>query len=188
MTLWLGGSLKIRALPEEAQGAVDGAVQSGERVLIGDAPGADALFQRYLRQFPTAKVEIFHSSPSVRFNLGNWPVHFVQPAVKSASAALHGAKDREIAIQCDSGLMVWDGKSVGTVANVLDLSSRGKEWRLFVATDSDAIEIPSLDSLVNSYGEAVIEASKRLEADRKRKARELEAATQTSLPIGFEPS
>jgi len=186
MRVFIGGSLGISALPAPAIERIDAAISGGAEFLVGDAPGVDALVQKYLHERGVQSVRVFHSTPQRRFNLGRWPEEFVDSGLKSASSAMHGAKDREMASQCDQALMVWDTKSVGTITNVLDVAGRGKPWRIVVVVQGeDPFGQDSLPQLVENYPAAVQEAQKRLRSAQRRdqKARLAREEKYSTLPI-----
>jgi hypothetical protein len=52
-----------------------------------------------------------------------------------------------MAREADFGLMIWDGKSPGTMLNVLRLAIAGKITVLFNVSDKAVVNIRSLDAL-----------------------------------------
>jgi adenine-specific DNA-methyltransferase len=51
----------------------------------------------------------------------------------------YAVKDREMAREADFGLMIWDGKSVGTILNVLRLIRADKKAVLFNVADKQTM-------------------------------------------------
>jgi hypothetical protein len=184
--MFIGGSLGISVLPALAVERIDAAISEDAEFLVGDAPGVDALVQKYLHKRGVRSVRVFHSTPQRRLNLGHWPEQFVDSGLKSTSSAMHGAKDREMARQCDQALMVWDTKSVGTITNVLDVTGRGKPWRIVVtAPGEDPFEQDSFPQLVEEFPTVVEDAQKRLRSAQRRdqKARLVREQAYSTLPI-----
>jgi adenine-specific DNA-methyltransferase len=60
-----------------------------------------------------------------RNNVGGWPVHVVEAAGRRGFE-YYALKDAEMAREADCGLMIWDGKSKGTLLNVHRLIEFGK--------------------------------------------------------------
>lgn len=168
LKVFLSGSLAIRSLPSQVVDDLNRYTTQGVTLLVGDAPGADALFQHHLVGASYADVEVFHSGHAPRFNLGDWSTYFVDSGLASRGKALHGAKDREMSEQCDHGLMVWDGKSAGTIANVLHLIRLGKAWRLYWVREHVAETISDGEMLTSRFSAVVDEATKRLAAHARR--------------------
>lgn len=124
--IFLGGSRDIYELPPPAIERIGAIVAAEHGVLIGDAPGADAEMQGLLAGYNYEHVGVFCVADVPRNNLGDWAVYPVLPPVGAKGFATHAAKDREMALRADYGLMVWDGMSPGTCLNVLRLATMNK--------------------------------------------------------------
>ena len=115
-------------------------------------------------------------SPSaVRSNLGDWPVVPVDSGLKSRGSAMHTAKDREMTRIADSGLLTWDERSAGTLANVIDLADQGKDTYLYVAPERSLRHVENalgITELAHAYPEPFAEAQKRLRQFAKRNAKQ----------------
>jgi hypothetical protein len=80
--------------------------------------------------------------------------------------------------------MIWDCNSAGTLSNVIDLLSQGKNCYIWVAPDSDLYQFDnpaSLDKWMESYPEVRTEAEKRLSAFYKREAKKVSKNSQPEL-------
>lgn len=139
-TVFIGGSRRVSILPSEIKVRLENVITSGHHVVVGDANGADKAVQKYFRDAGYRNVTVFCSGEP-RNNLGPWPTRKVIPPVLVKSFQFYAAKDREMAREADFGLMIWDGKSPGTVLNVLRLVRAGKIAVLFRASDKRAINI-----------------------------------------------
>lgn len=138
-TVFVGGSRHVSRLPAPARERLDNIVKNGFPILIGDANGADKAVQKHLSGIAYADVEVFCSGDICRNNLGDWPTRTVQPAKGVEGFQFYAAKDREMAQAADFGLMIWDGKSPGTVLNVLRLIKAGKKAVLFNCAEATTI-------------------------------------------------
>lgn len=139
-TVFVGGSRHVRHLPPEVKERLDNVIASGFPVVVGDASGADKAVQQHLHDAAYGKVTVFCSG-APRNNVGLWPTWTVDAPKHAKGFQFHAAKDREMAREADFGLMVWDGKSPGTVLNVLRLVRVGKIAVLFSMPDKRAINI-----------------------------------------------
>ncbi|MGE0420664.1 MAG: hypothetical protein AB7O88_00290 [Reyranellaceae bacterium] len=126
-TVFVGGSRSIARLPAAAGERLDNIVASGAHVVVGDAAGADKAVQRHLLDAGYRSVEIFASEGRPRHNLGDWPVRTVSAAGVRGGYAFFAAKDRAMAEVAEFGLMIWDGKSPGTILNILRLVGQDKK-------------------------------------------------------------
>ncbi|MGE3366298.1 MAG: hypothetical protein AB7I34_22975 [Rhizobiaceae bacterium] len=124
--IFLGGSRDIFELPPPAIERIGAIIAAEHGVLIGDASGADAEMQGLLAGYNYEHVGVFCAGNIPRNNLGDWAVYPVPPPFGANGFATHAAKDREMALRADYGLMVWDGMSPGTCLNILRLAMANK--------------------------------------------------------------
>jgi hypothetical protein len=144
-TIFIGGSRHVSRLPLEVKKRLDNVIASGHQVVLGDANGADKAVQKHFLDSHYNNVTIFCSGKSPRNNLGSWPIRQINPPKSAKGFQFYAAKDREMASEADFGLMIWDGKSPGTVLNVLRLVQAGKISVLFNVPDKAALNIKSAD-------------------------------------------
>lgn len=126
-TVFVGGSRHVSRLPVLAKERLDNIVSSGFHVIVGDANGADKAVQRYLMDNHYANVIVYCSGDNPRNNLAKWKTNCVKTSKSLKGYDFFAAKDRAMARDADFGLMIWDGKSVGTVLNVLRLVRANKK-------------------------------------------------------------
>jgi hypothetical protein len=65
----------------------------------------------------------------------------ITPPAHAQGFQFYAAKDRAMAQSADFGLMLWDGKSVGTLANAMRLARLGKATVLFDASRGSTLNI-----------------------------------------------
>ena len=156
-TIFIGGSRHVSRLSSQVRERLDNVMRKGHDVVVGDANGADKAVQKLLHEADYRKVTVYCSGDRPRNNLGQWGLHTVTPPKAARGFQFYAAKDREMAQAADFGLMIWDGKSPGTVLNVLRLVRAGKpavlvngtqppitlksasEWETFLAACSDEL-------------------------------------------------
>jgi probable addiction module antidote protein len=165
-TIFIGGSRHVSRLPPEVKKRLDNVVASGHRVIVGDANGADKAVQKHFHDVHYDKVTVFCSGATPRNNLGTWLTHHVDAPKHAKGFQFYAAKDREMAREADFGLMIWDGKSPGTVLNVLRLAIAGKIAVLFNVPDKDVVNIKSVDAWRNF----ITHCSDELRRDVKERA------------------
>lgn len=139
-TVFVGGSRHVTRLPDAFRDRIDEVMRAGDRIVVGDAAGADKAVQKHLHEAAYDAVTVFCSGDSHRNNLGGWTTRRVAVPSGSAGFQFHAIKDRAMAEVADFGLMVWDGKSPGTVLNVLRLRRAGVPALLFSVPERRAIE------------------------------------------------
>lgn len=144
-TIFIGGSRHISRLSSEVKKRLENVVASGHQVIVGDAGGADKAVQKYLLESQYDKVTVFCSGATPRNNLGSWRIHSVDAPQNAKGVHFFTVKDREMAREADFGLMIWDGRSPGTILNVLRLVQSGKISVLYNAHTGSVINIKSAD-------------------------------------------
>jgi hypothetical protein len=131
-SVFISGSITIKALPRKFAERLDKLIDGDLRVLVGDANGADRAMQQYLAESGADNVRVYSSGEETRNNLGDWPVERIHTTAKPGTRQFFTAKDVAMAFTADFGLMLWDGKSSGTLSNVAELTKRGKKSVVFV--------------------------------------------------------
>ena len=137
--VFIGGSRTISRLPEEARERLKSIMEKKLTVLVGDAKGADAAVQRHLHENSYENVIVYCSGVQCRNNVGNWTTRNIEVAKDESGYEYYALKDREMAQEAEYGFMIWDGKSPGTVLNVLRLVNAGKKAVLLNANKKQTI-------------------------------------------------
>ena len=162
-TVFIGGSRQVTRLDDAVRGRLRRIVERRLPVLIGDANGADKAVQAYLRDCAFDRVEVYAADGSPRNNLGGWPVRVVRPPSTRRGFEYYAAKDRAMAAQATVGLMLWDGRSRGTLMNVLRMVAEGKAVVVYVQPRRAFIEVHGVREL-----SSLLEGLDRSDAERLR--------------------
>ncbi|MCI0391203.1 MAG: hypothetical protein MOB07_20880 [Acidobacteria bacterium] len=132
--VFIGGSRSLMRLPSAVASRVDNIAVSNFTVLVGDAIGADICVQQYLAEKNYANVQVFCTGVC-RNNAGAWKTMVISANAKEKGFDFYALKDQEMARAADYGFMVWDGKSKGTLNNILNLLSEHKNVLVFFSPD-----------------------------------------------------
>lgn len=151
--VFISGSLSITALPEPVIERIGGIVERALPVLIGDARGVDRLVQRHLADRDIAAVTVYCSGEGPRHNLGDWPVRNIPSSGRKGTAAYHVPKDAAMARDAFSGLVIWDGRSRGSLANIHRLAAKRRFIMIWFGPEARFITLRS-DSDRDSFLEA----------------------------------
>lgn len=109
----ISGSRSIQELPLEAYISLNRIIELELKIIIGDAPGVDSLVQQYLRSKNYDKVLIYYALFS-----GNGKPRKTCSYPAVGIPGNYSARDIEMCSDCDYGLAIWDGHSIGTAANI----------------------------------------------------------------------
>ena len=127
MKLFAGGSKSIDDIkPLPNRRVLDDAIYHGERILVGDCPGADAAIQKYLAEREYCNVTVYASGKEARNNIGGWDVELVEYDPELTGYDFYRQKDIQMELDCDCAVMAWDGRSRGTRQNIIELMALGK--------------------------------------------------------------
>jgi hypothetical protein len=116
--IFISGSISINKLPRQAILELDNIIGKGMKVLIGDANGVDLQVQKYLREKNYSNVIIYHVGKEARNNAGFWETKSITTNFSARGRLLYTEKDKAMVADTYCGLMIWDGKSKGTLSNI----------------------------------------------------------------------
>ncbi|WP_339348560.1 hypothetical protein [uncultured Sphingomonas sp.] len=125
LSVFISGSIAIRHLSSAVTARIAAIVERDLPVLIGDARGVDNAVQRLIAERGTTNVTVFCADGFPRNNVGDWPVRNIAGEGRHGTAAFHAVKDRAMAVEAGAGLVIWDGRSRGSLANIHRLCARG---------------------------------------------------------------
>lgn len=146
--VFVAGSRKISWLPVEVKQRIDTIIEKGFQVLVGDANGADKAVQQYLADKAYRNVVVHCTENGCRNNVGQWPSRHV-PAPRGARGFdYYSVKDMAMAEVAEFGLMLWDGKSKGTINNIVNLSRRSRPVVVYVAPNKSFETVKSMKDLL----------------------------------------
>jgi hypothetical protein len=131
--VFVGGSRRIIRLHPEVTARLDQMIAKRVSILVGDANGADKSVQHFLKTKEFRDVEVFCSGNECRNNVGDWPLRRVAVDSRKRDYDFYAAKDQQMSREANSGLMIWDGKSAGTLMNAFRLVRQGKPVSIFEA-------------------------------------------------------
>jgi hypothetical protein len=148
MKIFIGGSRAVSKLNRVISARLGGFIRRGDSILIGDANGADKAVQQFFaeRQYPN--VEVF-CMEECRNNIGSWPIRNIAPPNSRKDFRYYAAKDMAMAQEAGCGAMFWDGKSKGTLQNIMNLLGAGKRTLVYFAPSMDFHVISTDEDLRN---------------------------------------
>jgi len=163
MKIFIGGSRAVSELNGVIRARLDDFIHRGDSILIGDAKGADRAVQQYFaeRQYPN--VEVF-CVEECRNNMGAWPIRNVAPPRTRKDFSYYAAKDIAMSREAGCGVMFWDGKSKGTLQNIVNLMDAGKRTLVYFAPSQDFCTLSTdvdLQALLARCDRRSIEAASR---------------------------
>ncbi len=134
MKAFVAGPRAVKKLDEWVEGRLAQIMGNGFSVLVGDARGVDSLVQQYMHRSHYRNVTVYASQGKPRNNVGGWKTEAVKVQTNARGFAFYAAKDLKMAEDADFGFMVWNGKSKGTLSNILNLAKREKRTLVYLTT------------------------------------------------------
>jgi hypothetical protein len=142
--IFAGGSRKIPRLPDDVRRRLDTIIEKQLAIVIGDANGADTAIQQHLADRRYPHVEVFCAGSRCRNNSGGWPVRAVATQSRKHDVRYYSAKDLIMADEAAFGLMIWDGTSLGTLANIFRLLAQRKQAVVYAVPDQTASKLTTM--------------------------------------------
>lgn len=133
MKVFLCGSKTVTSLPPRFTYLLDCCCRDGCDFLIGDCFGADRLMQEYLFEHEYMRVTVYVSGQRIRNRIGNYPVRHIPIPDGMTGFEFYRQKDLAMIEDCDTALILWDGKTKGTFSNALDLTNADKPFSLILS-------------------------------------------------------
>jgi len=147
MKIFIGGSRKISRLNEAIRNRLNNIISKKFIVLIGDANGADKAVQNFFYGSNYAEVFVYCSGSTCRNNIGDWRTINVEAPSNAKGLKFYMIKDSKMSEDADYGFMLWDGKSTGTINNILNLLKQKKKGLVYFSPKKDFYSISRIKDL-----------------------------------------
>lgn len=145
MKVFIAGPRAISSLDSEVKKRLSSIMEERLTVLVGDANGVDKAVQKYLNDNQYRNVIVYASNGTARNNIGFWPIKNV-PVEKGISGFdFYTRKDIQMAADADYGFMIWNGKSRGTLNDMIALATAGKTTLVYLTLRKEFYQCSSLD-------------------------------------------
>ncbi|MBK8189542.1 MAG: hypothetical protein IPK79_03745 [Vampirovibrionales bacterium] len=143
-TVFVSGSRHITRLNPLIRQRLQNITAQRLRIVVGDANGADKAFQAFFKEEGYKLVTVYCAGPHCRNNLGGWEIVRVEVASHLKGRDFYVQKDIAMAGIADYGLVLWDGKSAGSIGNIFELARQSKPTRVYFAPLKEFIEIRTI--------------------------------------------
>jgi hypothetical protein len=174
--VFVAGSRQISRLPAEVKTRLDSMIDKGFQILVGDANGADKAVQRYLADKSYPNVLVHCMKDHCRNNVGNWPTREVDAPRGARGFDYYSLQDRVMAEAAEYGLMLWDGKSKGTVNNVVNLSRNHKPVVVYIEPTGQFRTVKTSDDLRDLLAQGDSDSVERILSELRLRITQHQAA------------
>jgi len=161
--VFIGGSRAVSRLNSVIRAKLDELIGRNCEIFVGDANGADKAVQQHLADCGYRNVVVY-CMDRCRNNVGKWTVRHVARPGPAKDFAYYVAKDLAMAVDAKCGIMLWDGRSKGTLNNIQNLVSSGKKALVYFAPERVFHKLTSEEDfcqLLNRCNRTEIETAQR---------------------------
>lgn len=148
-TVFLSGSRKLSRINDMIRDRLRKMMEKDFTIILGDANGADKAMQSFLNESLYRNVTVFCAGNKCRNNVGEWPTNNVDVPSSLKGRDFYTAKDKKMAAEADYGFVMWDGKSAGSINNVLELIKRGKYVVVFLSANKEFFTVKYVDDITH---------------------------------------
>ena len=147
MRVFVAGPRAVSALNKNITDILSRIIDKRMTVLLGDANGVDRLAQEYFADAKYLDVYVYACNGKVRNNVGHWAVINVEVPSGIKGFDYYSKKDTRMAQDADNGFMVWNGKSKGTLSNIINLASQNKKSIVYFVPNRKTLCIDNLSDV-----------------------------------------
>ncbi len=147
MKIFIAGAKSIKDINDDVKVKLSSISDKRYDVLVGDCSGVDTAVQRFFFSHNYSKITVFASNGKARNNLGNWPINSVVVKDGVKGFDFYRQKDIAMAKEADFGFMIWDGKSKGTLNNIIELVKQDKQVLIYLVGINRMVLIKDFESL-----------------------------------------
>lgn len=124
--IFISGSISVKNISSQIISRLVNMIDKGHEILIGDADGIDKAIQMFFSDRGYKTVIVYCSGEICRNNIGKWNVQNISVPPNAKGRKFYMVKDEQMAKDADYGFLIWDGKSAGTINNLINLIQLGK--------------------------------------------------------------
>lgn len=147
MYVFIAGPRAVKTLNKDVKERLNNIINNNYAIVVGDANGIDKQIQIYCHSINYNNIQVFASNGKARNNIGQWEVKNVEVAPNVKGFDFYAAKDLEMAKTADYGFMIWNGKSKGTLNNIINLVKMKKKVLVYLTIDKEFYTINSLEDV-----------------------------------------
>lgn len=138
-SVFISGSIAIKKLPYQVQNSIQTMIDKKMTILVGDAPGIDTLVQDLCnnQEYTNVMVYTITSSPRYKANKDFQEKSiFVDQEIKKERER-QTYKDKAMSEDSTFSLVIWDGSSKGSYANILRALESHKKVKVYYQDIND---------------------------------------------------
>lgn len=138
-SVFISGSIAIKKLPSQVQESIQTMIDKKMTILVGDAPGIDTLVQDLCNKQEYTNVIVYTITSCPRYKANKdfqEKSIFVDQEIKKERER-QTYKDKAMSKDSTFSLVVWDGSSKGSYANILRALESHKKVKVYYQNIND---------------------------------------------------
>lgn len=142
--VFISGSRAIKELSDVIKKKIDELIDKEVTIYVGDADGVDTLVQNYLNEKGYKNVVVTYVLNKPR-NLASKDFKTIKVETKEKTdswAELFAVKDKYMTFETDYSVVIWDGKSRGSLNNIERAQENGKGIKVYSNEGKELMSIP----------------------------------------------
>jgi hypothetical protein len=184
MKVFVAGPRALKSLSAPVKERFAKMINQNIAFLVGDASGIDKMTQQYFYDAAYKNVTVYASNGVARNNVGKWAVRNVPVKEAVSGFDFYAAKDKMMADEADYGFMIWNGKSKGTLNNIINLTKQDKAVLIYFTPHRKFYSIKGVEKaeqLAFACGADIGQLFNRLCGIQTKPKQAAAAAEQTTL-------
>ena len=149
MKVFVAGARAITNLDDNVTQRLSNMIMNNISILVGDANGVDKAVQQFFYKDEYTDVVVYAMKGKPRNNIGNWRVMDIYPIGNTTGFDYYATKDLKMAEDADYGFMIWNGKSKGTLNNIVTLIIQNKKTLVYFVPERRFYTISNFSNLDN---------------------------------------
>lgn len=181
-TIFLSGSRNISHLDKDVQRRLQNIIDQKFSVVVGDANGIDKAVQKFFFEAGYKDVTVYCSGSNCRNNIGGWQTKSILVSPKLKGRDFYTEKDKSMASDADYGFVLWDGKSQGSITNVMELIKNNKKALVYYSPQRTFYKITDVDDASKLISNCSQDLINKLQA---KLAVNLKEKSEVQVSFGF---
>jgi len=139
MRVFVSGSISIKKLPQKVKESMLKIFDKNLEILVGDANGIDSLIQDFCKKHKYFNLVIYTIGSFPRYKADE-KFNFVKINVlddKKRERERQQEKDKQMTLDSDYSLVIWDGKSKGSYSNIIRAINNNQKVKIYLTEIND---------------------------------------------------
>jgi hypothetical protein len=141
MKVFISGSIAIKRLPDKIKMSISKIFDKNLEILVGDADGVDSLIQNYCKENQYFNVTVYTIKAFPRYKADEKfnVVKVNVPNDIKNNRQRQQAKDKQMTLDSEYSLIIWDGKSKGSYSNIIRAIDNNQKAKVYLTEMNDFI-------------------------------------------------